>query len=50
MINFYFIDDDNEFTEMGRYDVIWTNTHGKYRMSFNKASLKLAINNLLHNF
>ena len=44
LINFCFNDGDREFIVITRYGSIWASNHGKYRLSFNKTSLKLAIN------
>ena len=40
---------DKEFTGVTRYGAIWTNSEEKYRLSFNKTSLKLVVNYLLNN-
>ena len=48
-INFCFNDGDKEFIGITRYGAIWTNSPEKYRLSFNKTSLKLTINYVLDN-
>ena len=49
LINFSFNGGDKEFIGITRYCAIWTNSREKHRLSFNKSSLKLAINSLLNN-
>ena len=41
LINFYFNGDGKELILIITFDAIWTNSQVKYRLSFNKASLKL---------
>ena len=48
LINFFLNVGDKEFIVLTKYDAIWTNSRQKYKLSFNKASLKLAINYLLN--
>ena len=49
LINFCFNGWGKGFIGTTRYGAIWTNNQEKYRMSFDKTSLKLAINYLLDN-
>ena len=49
LINFCFNSGDKEFIGVVRYGAIWTNSQGKWRLSFNKTFLKLVINCLLNN-
>ena len=44
LVNFYFIVVDKLFIGITRYGVICIDRWEKYRLSFNKTSLKLAIN------
>lgn len=46
LINFYFNGDDEELILIITFGTIWTNRKEKYRLSFNKASLKLLINDI----
>ena len=43
LINFYFPGADEELFGITRYGTIWTNNQQKYKLSFNKTSLKLAL-------
>ena len=49
LINFCFNGGDKEFIGITRYGAIWTNSQEKYKLYFNKITLKLAINYLLDN-
>ena len=49
LVNFYFIVVDKLFIGITRYGVICIDSWEKYRLSFNKTSLKLAIHYLLDN-
>jgi len=48
-INFCFNGGDKEFIGITKFGASWTNNKDKYNVTFNKTSLKLAINYLLDN-
>ena len=50
LTNFCFNGGDKEFILIITYGAIWTNSQEKYRLSFNKSSLKLVINSLPDNY
>ena len=39
LINFYFHDSDKEFIVITRYSATWTNSRGKYSLSFYKTEI-----------
>ena len=49
LINFYFKGGEKEFIVVAKFSATWTDNRNKFKITFDKASLKLAITFLLDN-
>ena len=49
LINFYFKGGEKEFIVVAKFGATWTDNRNKFKITFDKASLKLAITFLLDN-
>ena len=50
LINFFFRGGEDHFIDKTKFGLIWTDIEKKFNITFDKASLKLAINFLFDNF